>query len=285
MAYTAETAPLPHVGYLTHVRMSFVHAMLMMLRRSRILLAAAVTLLPVLVPLALAFLSDMRWSPDGEVTFVRMIEDLYMLILAPVLALFFATMLVGEDVEAQTIVYILVRPIPRSAWVIGRYLAFVFMCSTMLFVSASLVFAGCQALADFPMNADNLNRLLHYAAVMTGATAAYGAFCLFLGTYFKRPIIYGVLLLFGWQRLAMQIPGLIDFLTIQKYVEALYPAPPGKPDLQEFTETGLGFSKIGIPIEMRDAALALAVVCVVFVAFAAWAIRKREYPTARATGE
>lgn len=276
---------IPQVGYLGFVRTSFAHATIMMSRRSRLILAAVITLLPVLLPLALAFLSNLRFSPDGQETFVRMMEDLYVSILAPVLALFFATMLVGEDVESQTVAYILTRPVPRSAWIFGRFLAFYVVCSALICVSAALVFAACRPLANFDFTQDKINLLLHYAAVLTLGIMAYGALCLFLGTYTKRPIIYGVLLLFGWQRLAVQIPGLVDFLTIHKYLETVYPDLAVRPEAQSYEQTILGFHKEAIPVDLVDALAVLFIVTLVFAGLSALAARFREYPTAKAIGE
>jgi len=280
-----EQAAPPVIGYPGYVRVAFSHAVVMMLRRSRLILAAAIALLPVLLPPALAFLSRTPFAALGDVTFVRMMEDLYVGILAPVLALFFAGMLVGEDVETQTIAYILTRPLPRSAWIVGRFLAYVFLCASLLCVSAALVFAGCRSLANLEFTAAHVLRLLQYCGVLTLAILAYGSLCLFLGTFSKRPIIYGLLLLFGWQRVAMQIPGLVDFLTLQKYLETLYPKSDVARPQDVFEQTALGFQKNAIPIENQDALLTLFIVSVVFVVFPAVAFRIREYTAARAAGE
>lgn len=285
MSAAEERFMLPEIGYPGYVRVAFSHAVVMMLRRSRLILAAAITLLPVLLPLALAFLSATPFAALGDVTFVRMMEDLYVSILAPVLALFFAGMLVGEDVEIQTIAYILTRPLPRSAWIIGRFLAYVFLCSLMLCISAALVFAGCHSLANLSFTVAQVLRLVQYFGVLILAIVAYGSLCLFLGTFSKRPIIYGLLILFGWQRVAMQIPGLVDFLTLQKYLETLFPKSDVVRPRDFFEQTSLGFQKNAIPIEVQDALAALLVVSIIFVALSAIAFRIREYATARAVGE
>jgi len=285
VSVTEERTAPPMVGYFGYVRVACAHAVVMMLRRSRLILAAAITLLPVLLPLALAFLSRTPFSVLGDVTFIRMMEDLYVSILAPVLALFFAGMLVGEDAEGQTIAYILTRPLPRSAWIIGRFLAYVFLCSFMLCVSAALVFAGCGSLANLEFTSEHVLRLLQYCGVLTLAIASYGALCLFLGTFSKRPIIYGLILLFGWQRLAIQVPGLVDFLTIQKYLEMLFPKTDVARPRDFFEQTSLGFQKNPILIEKQDALITLLVITAVFVALSAIAFRIREYATARAVGE
>ena len=64
----------------------------------------------------------------------------------------------------------------------------------------------------------------HYSGVALLGLLAYGAVTMFLGAVTKRPIVIGVLLLYGWQRVATAVPGLIDFLTVQKYTDTLLPA-------------------------------------------------------------
>src|SRR5690606_37581348 len=89
--------------------------------------------------------------------------------------------------------------------------------------SIFLTFAASTALPDLGFNGDGLWRLLTYEFAMFMALAANGALALFLGAVTRRPIIIGVLVLYGWQRLATVVPGVIDFLTIMKYTNELLP--------------------------------------------------------------
>src|SRR5512145_3265697 len=118
---------------------SFAHAISASLRRRRTHVAFALVILPALIPLSLALLPHEHG--DEEVTrgwvLTQMIEIFYVTGVTPLLALFFAAMLVGEEVESQTVSYILTRPIPRSAWVVGKFAAYVAVCSGL--VGASII--------------------------------------------------------------------------------------------------------------------------------------------------
>lgn len=284
MADNTATASFARVGYAGFLGVAFAHAFTLMLRRSRLVLAAAIALLPVLLPVALVFLARAEVPVEGGGAFVRLMEQLYLSTLAPVLALFFATMLIGDDVEAQTIGYILTRPVPRSAWVAGRYLAYCVLCAGLLVASAGLVFAGCLALPAFALDAARVLLFAHYAGLLALAVLAYGALCLFLGT-FKRPIIYGVVLIFGWQRLAMQIPGLVDFLTVSKYIEALHPAEAEvRARMRDLATSAPASQKIAIEVGDAWALATLLLASAVFIILTVIAVRRREYPTTRAAG-
>ena len=139
-------------GYLNYVLASFGQMLLMILRQNRLILVSIITFLPVTIPLAIAFLSKSAFADEGNVIFVKLMEEAHCNTLAPLLALFFASMLVGEDVEMQTLPYVLTRPQPRSAWVIGRFLAYILVAGTILTTSIALCFVACTALSGLHLN-------------------------------------------------------------------------------------------------------------------------------------
>lgn len=274
----------PYGGYFNSVAGAFGHTALMMLRRKRLVLVAVICLLPVLLALALVFLSKTVYAHEGNEQFVEMAETLHINALAPLLALFFATMLIAEDVENQTISYMLTRPLPRSAWLLGRYLAYLAVTGGILTASLLLTYAACTALARFGFNARDFLLALHFCGVALMALVGYGAIMAFLGATTRRPIVIGVLLLYGWQRLATLVPGLIDFLTIQKYTDALLPVLAAQRDNPEI-RTALGtFNKEVYAVTAPKAFATLLAIALVFFVFGVVVVRVREYTSARAIG-
>jgi len=75
----------------------------------------------------------------------------------------------------------LTRPMPRSAWVLGRFSAYVLVATAILGTSLFLTFAAATALADFGFDADGVEKLATYALAMFMALLANGALALFLG--------------------------------------------------------------------------------------------------------
>lgn len=275
--------PRPGI-YFTYVTAAFGQMLLLMLRRQRIVLAAVIILLPVLVPLSMAFLSPSQFAEDGSKVFTNTAEHVHINMLAPLLALFFAAMLVGEELEAQTIAYMLTRPIPRSAWVLGRFLAYFVVTSVILSASCALTFCACTALDKLSFEWVHLKLLLHYCGVAVYALAAYGALAAFLGATTRRPIIIGVIVLYGWQRMALLVPGIVDFMTIQKYTDALLPALATQ-RLNVEIQTVLGtFQKEIFMVSAGKAAIAMGFITLVFLGATTIAVRIREYSAARAIG-
>ncbi len=269
-------------GYWRFVAASFSHTNVMILRQKRAILAGTIVLFPVVVPLAMAFLQESATSADGTKVFISMAEMLYLPALAPLLGLFFGCMLIGEEVEFQMMPYLLTRQIPRSALVLGKYLAFWVVTSGMIVPSLFLTFSACTSLANLSFGASSLKLFAQYCLVLIMSLMGYGAFCIFLGSLVKRPIVVGVVLLFGWQRLALLAPGIIDFLTIEKYVKALLPKlaeEHANPAMQEALRE---FAKKEFLIGATKASISLIIITVFLLAATNFVIRWREYSAARA---
>lgn len=272
-------------GYISYFMASLGQMLLMMLRQNRLILVSIITMLPVTIPLAIAFLSKSNFADEGNVIFVRLMEEAHINTLAPLLALFFASMLVGEDVEMQTLPYVLTRPQPRSAWVMGRFTAYMLVAGTILLASILLCFLACTALSGLHAgNRDDLMLMAQYVGVGMLALVSYGAVAAWLGAYTKRPIVYGVLLLYGWQRFALLIPGLIDFLTIQKYTDTLLPKLATSSSRRDI-QTALGtYSKEVFEVTMQSALLSILGITLVMLLLCIYAVRHREYAASRAAG-
>ncbi len=272
-------------GYLTSLSASCTHALLILTRRKRLLMATVIAFLPVLIPVALAFLSESRFAESGNEVFVKLVEQLHINVFAPLLALFFAGMLVAEDIETRTMPYILTRPVPRSAWVIGRFTAFMIVSSIILLSSAILTFVASSVHEKLSIsNPVDLMLLAHYLGVMVMALLAYGAFAVFLGAFTKRPIVYGVILLYGWQQLATQIPGLVDFFTIKKYTDGILPIMATQRNVMEI-QTALGnFQREVFQVSATKSILALLLITSVSLLATVIAVIKREYAADRAAG-
>ena len=72
----------------------------------------------------------------GATIFGLMIWLLYIRFIVPVLGVFYGTSLIADEVDDKTITYLFTRPIPRSAVLLGKYLAY--LVCTMLLVLPSV---------------------------------------------------------------------------------------------------------------------------------------------------
>jgi ABC-2 type transport system permease protein len=183
---------------------------------------------PVLLAIALRIVATLYASgfrvngvqPAGSWIFGMMIWLLYIRIIVPLLGVFYGTSLVADEVEDKTITYLFTRPIPRSAVLIGKYLAYLACTVLLVLPSVMLVFflivpaGGSNIGAAFPSLVADLGMLAL-------GLAAYGAVFALVGTRLKRPLVVGLVFAFGWEPAVLLFPGYLKRLTVAYYLQAL----------------------------------------------------------------
>ena len=53
--------------------------------------------------------------------------------------------------------------------------------------------------------------------------AVYGALFAFIGAWFKRPLLIGLIFVFGWEQAALAFPGYLKRFTVAYYLQGLVP--------------------------------------------------------------
>jgi ABC-type transport system involved in multi-copper enzyme maturation permease subunit len=190
--------------------------------------------LPVVIALGLRLLVELgvpvtrvgRAEVSGPVVFGLMIWALFVRFSIPVLAVFYGTSLIADEIEDRTITYLFTRPVPRGAVLLGKYAAYLVCTGAVVLPAVVIVW-----LLIGPIGAtlgDSFLDLPKDLLVMGTGLAAYGALFALVGAVLKRPLIMGLLFVFGWEWLALAMPGYLKRLTVAFYVEGLVPhAIPG----------------------------------------------------------
>jgi len=151
---------------------------------------------------------------------------LYFQLLIPILALFFGSTIVNEELDNKTLVYLTTVPVRRRTVLLGKYLA-AFLQSFLLvgsgfllcFLAASITRLGDAAaweeLGLFLGTA--LLALFCYSALFTAA-----------GAFMKKSILLGLFFVFGWESVVQYFPGVTQKFTIIHWIKSLLPVPPGE---------------------------------------------------------
>jgi ABC-type transport system involved in multi-copper enzyme maturation permease subunit len=153
----------------------------------------------------------------SEAVFGSAMSLLYLRFIVPALGVFYGTSLVADEVDDRTITYLFTRPIPRSAIVLGKYLAYFLCVTAVVLPSAAVVFLVMVPFDAMPSLLGSFARDLGLLAL---ALAAYGAVFLWAGASFRRPLVGGLLFVFGWEQFAVVLPGYVGRFTIAHYVQA-----------------------------------------------------------------
>ena len=249
-----------------------------MLWSRRTVFMALVVGLPVLIALIVRLLVEVgaplprveRMEVTGPMIFGLMIWAFFVRFSVPVLAVFYGTSLIADEVEDRTITYLFTRPIPREAVLIGKYLAYL-VCTSFVVLPAVVV----VWLLIVPIGgrlADSFGDLTKDLGLLVMGLAVYGAVFALVGARFKRPLLAGLFFIFGWEVLVMALPGSFRLLTVAHYLHGLVPhAMPGDSALSLLQSLFREVPSLAQSLAM------LAVIEVACLFLAARAVANREY--------
>jgi hypothetical protein len=231
--HTSAAAPRPP-GFVASSLRVFDLSLSEMLWSRRTIFMALVVGSPVLVALIVRLLVSLGApifdEPRGGGSSLRMtgpaifgfiIWIVYLRFIVPVLGVFYGTALMADEVEDKTITYLFTRPIPRGAVLVGKYLAYLACTVFVVLPSVVIVYLLVVPLkgsigAAFP---DLLKDLL----LIGVGLAVYGAVFAFVGAKFKRPLLIGLVFVFGWEQATLLFPGYLKQFTVMFYLQAMVP--------------------------------------------------------------
>ena len=206
----------------------------------------------------------------GPAIFGGMIWILYLRIIVPILGVFYGTALIADEVEDKTITYLFTRPIRRGAVLLGKYLAYLTVTGFVVLPSVVLVY-----LLIAPIGANlgaSFIPVLKDLALLAIGLAVYGAVFAFVGAQFKRPILFGLFFAFGWEQIALLVPGYLRRFTIAYYLQG--PVPHAMP--QEGV-VSLFQAIVRDTPSLATSLFWLAVIWLAFLALGMRAVERREY--------
>src|SRR5262245_6763340 len=183
---------------------------------------------PVILATALRVISELYTSgfrvngamAGGATIFGMMIWLLYIRFIIPILGVFYGTALIADEVDDKTITYLFTRPIPRSAVLLGKFLAYLVCTVLLVLPSIVLVFFLTVPIGDGSIGAACPSLVKDLGMVAIGL-ASYGAVFALVGTRLKRPLVAGLVFAFGWEPAVLFFPGYLKRLTVAYYLQAL----------------------------------------------------------------
>ena len=156
----------------------------------------------------------------GGTMFGVMFWWLYLRFVVPVLGVFYGTSLIADEVEDKTITYLFTRPVARSAVLLGKYAAYLVCTSLVVLPSVMVVYF---LIVPFREVGQTFLTLLTDLGLLALGLAVYGALFALAGTIMKRPLLVGLIFAFGWEQIAMVMPGYLRRFTAVYYLQGLVP--------------------------------------------------------------
>jgi len=206
----------------------------------------------------------------GPAIFGLMIWVFYLRFTVPVLGVFYGTSLIADEVEDKTITYLFSRLIRKGAVLLGKYFAYLACTVFVVLPSVMIVY-----LAIVPMRGNlgaSFIDLIKDLVLLAIGLATYGAVFAFIGAKFKRPLLVGLIFIFGWEQVALAFPGYLKRFTVAYYLQALVPHAMPNDNVVSLIQ---GIFRENPPL--HTALIGLAVILGLFLWLAAVSVERKEY--------
>jgi len=222
-----------------------------LLTTRRGLATAALAATPILL---LGSLALARVETFDIVLFQLLMVPLFLQVVVVFTTLVQATSLIREEIEDNTLPYLLTRPISKPAVLLSKY--FGYLASVLLLLVPPLLaaYAITEAHAGDALSTDR-EVLIAFLVATVLATLAYGAFFTFLSVLVRRPLAVGLGIGFVWEFVVGSFPGDLPRLSIIHYLRSI---------LKELAPFG--------PLRLYTSDVSASVASIILVAFAAAAL-------------
>jgi ABC-2 type transport system permease protein len=189
------------------------------LRGRRLLALSLLLVMPAVLTVVINLTS--RVGPPAESLKFAFLYNLIPHALAPLVALLYAAGVIRDDVEDQTLTYLLLRPLPRFAIYAVKLLATLVVTSALLAVFSGITLAAIVWTAKEPAVEGTLAEGCKIAGVLALAQVGYcGVFGL-MGLLMRRSLFVGVAYIFLFEGLLASLDTMARRLTVMYYFRVL----------------------------------------------------------------
>jgi ABC-2 type transport system permease protein len=185
-----------------------------------------VFILLALVPLLLTLLVRVVDPKESGDFFTKVMLSLYFQLLVPVLALFFGSSIVNDELDNKTLVYLTTVPVRRRSVLLGKYLAALLLAA--LLVAGGFLLCFLAAALGRLGDASAWGELGLFLGAALLALFCYSALFTALGAFMKKSILAGIFFVFGWESVVQYFPGVTQKFTVIHWIKSLLPVPAGE---------------------------------------------------------
>ena len=195
-------------------------------RSKRVVLTAVLGLVPVLLAAALLLIPHLTGTEiDPSALFLHMGQLLHLYILLPLVAALVGSGVVADEVEERTLPYIITRPVPKWHFALSKVISAFIVTGMILTVSLWMTYLVLEGFSGNLVS--GVFTLLRVTMVLLFGSLAYVSLFGLLGAAVRRPVLYGLVFAFGWEKIVGHLPMRIKYLTVVKYLNDLYPKHSG----------------------------------------------------------
>lgn len=181
-----------------------------LIRRRRYIIVLLVSLLPVLLSAFYWYVGDSDPDRPSVANFHDVVTArLLISVVLPIAALLLSTATLGDEVEDQTLVYLVLKPIARWRIVMPKLIA------TVIGVAVPVSLSGI--ISSLLITEGDLATSLVTAAGVTVGAAAYCTVFTWGGLVSRQAIIFGLAYVFLWEVSITELFAGLRFLSIRQF--------------------------------------------------------------------
>src|SRR5213594_4943388 len=188
-----------------------------LLATRRVIATALLAAVPLILTLSLA---AARVAIFDISLFQILMIPLFLQVVLIFVTLVNATALIREEIDDNTLPFLLTRPISKPALVAYKYVGYLIAILVLVLPPVVVAYGVTEAYGGLGFTAD-ADVLLGFLAVTILGTAAYGALFLFVSVLVRRPLAVGLLIGFVWESVVDSIPGDVPKLSVIHYLKTI----------------------------------------------------------------
>jgi ABC-2 type transport system permease protein len=210
---------LPRCPDLRALAALFVLTLRQHIRGRRLLVLSLLFLLPGVLAAVVNLAARIK-PPTEELQFA-FIFNLIPHALAPLAALLYAAGIVQDEVEEQTLTYLLIRPLPRWALYLIKLLATVLITSVLTAAFTAITYAVIALTAGRPAASPWSEPALKTAVLLTLVQVGYCGLFGLLGVLMRRSLLVGVAYIVFFEGILASLDTVVRRLTVMYYFRVL----------------------------------------------------------------
>lgn len=180
--------------------------------KNRLLVALILGLVPALI--AMIFRLTAGDSPEVGFFISTLYRDLVLGVLLPITSLIFGTSAFGGEVEDGTLIYLMVKPVPRWHLSLSKYV--VALLATVAVVTPSILLAWIITPGDTPLRVP-----LAYVVGSTAGAIIYCAIFVTLGIKTRRSLALGLLYIIAFENVLSRSVVGAKSLSVREFALAI----------------------------------------------------------------
>jgi len=156
----------------------------------------------------------------GILLFQSLMVPLFLQIVLIFVTLVNATALIREEIEDNTLPYLLTRPVSKPTVALSKYAGYLVAAMVLLLPPVVLAYGVTEVYAGTGLGTD-ADVLAGFLAATALAVIAYGALFFFLSVVLRKPLTVGLLIGFVWESVVGSLPGSVPKLSLIYYLQSV----------------------------------------------------------------